>query len=81
MNQKWLRQLLRRRFFVILLLLVQLCVIIYTAISGSIASQLVSEVLTVLSILVCLYIVSRSSTGAYKLIWIFMILMFPVKKK
>lgn len=78
MNQKWLRQLLRRRFFVILLLLVQLCVIIYTAISGSIASQLVSEVLTVLSILVCLYIVSRSSTGAYKLIWIFMILMFPV---
>lgn len=78
MNQKWLRQLLRRRFFVILLLLVQLCVIIYTAISGSLASQLVSEILTVLSILVCLYIVSRSGTGAYKLIWIFMILMFPV---
>lgn len=78
MNQKWLRQLLGRRFFVILLLLLQLGVIIYTAVSGSIASQLVSEVLTVLSILVCLYIVSRSGTGAYKLIWIFMILMFPV---
>ena len=78
MKRKWLRELIRRRLFVILLLLVQLVVIIYTAISGSIASQLVSEVLTVLSILVCLYIVSRSSTGAYKLIWIFMILMFPV---
>lgn len=78
MNQKWLRQLLRRRFFVILLLFMQLSVIIYTAVSGSIASQLVSEVLTVLSILVCLYIVSRSGTGAYKLIWIFMILLFPV---
>lgn len=78
MNQKWLRQLLQRRFFVILLLLVQLVVIIYTAISGSIASQLVSEILTLLSILVCLYIVSKNSTGAYKLIWIFMILMFPV---
>lgn len=78
MNQKWLRQLLGRRFFVILLLILQLSIIIYTAIGGSIASQLVSEILTVLSILVCLYIVSRSGTGAYKLIWIFMILMFPV---
>ena len=78
MNQKWLRQLLQRRFFVILLLLVQLVVIIYTVISGSIASQLVSEILTLLSILVCLYIISRNSTGGYKLIWIFMILMFPV---
>lgn len=78
MKQKWLLPLLRRRFFVILLLLVQLSVIIYTAVSGSIASLWVSEVLTVLSILVCLYIVSRNSTGAYKLIWIFMILLFPV---
>ena len=78
MNRKWLGELLRRRLFVIGLLLVQLFLIIYTAISGSIAFQLVSEVLTVLSILVCLYIVSRNSTGAYKLIWIFMILLFPV---
>ena len=78
MNQKWLRQLLRRRFFVILLLLLQLCVIIYTAVSGSIASQVVSEALTLLSVAVCLYIVARGGTGAYKLIWIFMILMFPV---
>jgi cardiolipin synthase len=78
MKQKWLLPLLRRRFFVILLLLVQLSVIIYTAVSGSIASQLVSQVLTVLSILVCLYIVARGGTGAYKLIWIFMILLFPV---
>lgn len=78
MNQKWLRQLLGRRFFVILLLLLQLCVIIYTAISGSIASQVVSEALTLLSVAVCLYIVARGGTGAYKLIWIFMILMFPV---
>ena len=78
MKQKWLMPLIRRRFFVIALLLVQLGVIIYTAISGSIASQLVSEALTVLSIAVCLYIVSRGGTGAYKLIWIFVILLFPV---
>ena len=78
MKRKWLRQLIYRRFFVILLLIIQLSVIIYTAVSGSIASKLVSQVLTILSILVCLYIVSRSGTGAYKLIWIFVILLFPV---
>lgn len=78
MNQKWLRQLLGRRFFVILLLVLQLSVIVYTVVSGSLASQVVSEALTLLSVLVCLYIVSRSGTGAYKLIWIFMILLFPV---
>lgn len=78
MNQKWLRQLLRRRFFVILLLMAQLGVIIYTAVSSSLASHLVSQGLTVLSLLVCLYIVSRRGTGAYKLSWIFMILLFPL---
>lgn len=78
MKQKWRKPLLRRRFFVVLLLLLQLCVIIYTAIGTSIASKLISEFLTFLSILVCLYIVSRSGTGAYKLIWIFVILLFPV---
>lgn len=78
MNQKWLKHLLQRRFFVIVLLIAQLSVIIYTAISGSLASQLVSAALRILSILVCLYIVSKSGTGAYKLIWIFVILLFPV---
>lgn len=78
MKQKWLRQLLRRRFFVILLLLIQLGVIIYTLVSGSLASQLIGELLTVISIVVCLYIISRRSPGAYKLTWIFMILLFPV---
>lgn len=78
MKQKWLLPLIRRRFIVIFLLLVQLSVIIYTAVSGSLASQLVSEALRVLSVLVCLYIVSRGGTGGYKLIWIFVILLFPV---
>lgn len=78
MKQKWLRQLLRRRFFVIISILAQLGVIIYTAVSSSLASHLVSQGLTVLSLLVCLYIVSRRGTGAYKLSWIFMILLFPL---
>lgn len=78
MKKKWLRQLFRRRVFVILLLLLQLCMVIYTLLSGSLASHLISEGLTVLSVLVCLYIISRRGTGAYKLTWIFMILMYPV---
>ena len=78
MNRKWLSQLLRRRFFVISLLVLQLSFIVYFAISGSIASQVVSAALQVLSLVVCVYIVSRSGTAGYKLIWILMILLFPV---
>lgn len=78
MKQKGIKPLLRRRFIVVLLLLLQLCIIIYTAVGSSTASKLVSAVLTLLSLLVCLYVVSKSDSGAYKLIWIFVILLFPV---
>ena len=78
MNQKWFRPLLQRRFWVIFLLFLQLGVIVYTVVNSSLASQLISGGLNLLSILVCLYIVSHGGTGGYKLIWIFMILMFPV---
>lgn len=78
MIRKWLRKLFQRRFFVISLLLLQLVVIIYTAVSGSLASQVVSIGLTLLSVAVCLFIISRRSRGAYKLTWVFVILLFPV---
>ena len=78
MKKKRWRSLLRRRLLIILLILVQLAFIIYTLASGSIASSIISKALTALSVLVCLYIVSSDSKGAYKLTWVFMILLFPV---
>lgn len=78
MHKKWLWQMIRRRFLVIALLILQLGVILYTIDSGSVASELLSRSLRILSVLVCLYIVSKKGPGAYKLTWIFMILLFPV---
>ena len=78
MGEKWFRKLLRRRFFIILLLLLQLTVIVYSIVSGSLASTVISRVLSFISFLVCVYIVSRKDKGAYKLTWVFMILLFPV---
>ena len=78
MKKSWMKALLRKRIFIILLLLLQIGVIIYTLISSSLTSAIISRVLTLLSIVVCLYIVSRRDKGAYKLTWVFMILLFPV---
>lgn len=78
MGKKWLLALLRRRVLIIILLLLQLGVIIYTLASSSIESDIISNTLTFLSIIVSLYIVSKKGKGAYKLTWIFQILLFPV---
>lgn len=78
MGQKWLRKLLRRRFFIALLLIIQLAIMIYTLASSSLASAVISRILTFISLIVCIYIISRKDKGAYKLTWVFMILLFPV---
>lgn len=78
MKNKWFRSLLRRRFFIILLLILQLAFIIYSLASSSMASTIFSKMLSFISLLVCLYIISRKDKGAYKLTWVFMILLFPV---
>ena len=66
------------RFSIILLLAVQLAVIIYVLLSGSTVSVVTSYVLTVVSFCVCLRIVSKRDKGAYKLTWVFLILLFPL---
>lgn len=78
MSKRWKYSLLGRRFLIILLLVLQLGVIIYTLASSSLASDIIGRGLTALSLLVCLYIVSRKDKGAYKLTWVFQILLFPV---
>lgn len=78
MSKKWFRVLLRRRFFVVLLLVLQLLFMIYTLASIGIASSVISQLLTFISLIVCIYIVSRNDKGAYKLTWVFMILLFPI---
>lgn len=78
MKKKWFRVLLRKRFFIALLLVLQVVVMVYTLINYTLASALVSRILTFMSFLACVYIVSRKDKEAYKLTWVFMILLFPV---
>ena len=78
MHKKWLWQMIRRRSFVIALLVLQLGLIIYTIAGSSLASEMIGRLFRVLSVLVCLYIVSKKGPAAYKLTWIFVILLFPL---
>lgn len=79
MGKKWIGTLLRRRFFIVLLLLAQIFLLGYSLVSGSMTSTVISSALWLVSVLVCLYIiVARKGKDAYKLIWVFLILLFPV---
>jgi len=78
MRPKWFKALWLRRIIFIVLLLVQIGIIVYTFTSRSTLSSLAAALLSALSIIVCLYIISRRDKGAYKLTWVFLIMLFPV---
>lgn len=60
------------------MLILQVALIIYTLLSRSLTSHLINRSLTLLSLAVCIYIISRKDKGAYKLTWVFHILLFPI---
>ncbi len=78
MNKKWFRALFRQRMLVAFLIIVQFIFMIYLLISSSATSDVISGVLKFVSIVVSLYIFSRKDKGAYKLTWVFIILLFPL---
>lgn len=77
-GQKWFRQIFRRRVLIILMLLIQVAFLAYLILGGSLISQRFSRLLTVISFFVSLYIVSKKEKGAFKLTWVFLILLFPL---
>ena len=78
MNKKWFRALFRQRMLVAFLLIMQFIFMVYLLVSTSMASDIISGVLKFISIVVSLYIFSRRDKDAYKLTWVFIILMFPL---
>lgn len=78
MDENWFRALVRRRFVVALSLVLQLAFIVYALVSRSITSRVLSVSLSLLSLSVCLYIISKKDKGAFKLIWVFLIMLFPL---
>ncbi|MDR1178614.1 MAG: cardiolipin synthase [Spirochaetaceae bacterium] len=78
MRKKWMRVVFRQRVFVIAILLLQIFFLIFLIGSTSRVHQILSWTLNVISIVVALYIVGKREKSAYKLTWIFIILMFPI---
>ena len=76
-TKKWFRSLFRRRVFVMLLLLLQIIFMLYIIINGS-NSLFINGLLTTISLIVALHVVAKKDKGAYKLTWVFLILLFPL---
>lgn len=78
MRRKWFRIFLRRRLFVALLLFLQVCFLIFLVSLGSKYYSIVTVLLTLVSAEVSLHILAQNTKGGYKLIWIAIIMLFPV---
>ncbi len=78
MHRKWYRALLRRRFFIIVLILLQAAVFAVSLIISSKISTVIRTTLTILSIAAVLHIASTKDKGSFKLVWVFLILLFPL---
>ena len=78
LKQKWFRALFRQRVLIILLLALQVAFLVYVLISTSLTSTIISRSLSLISLLVSIYVLTRRDTGAYKSTWIFLILLFPL---
>ena len=78
MQQKWIRVVFRRRIFVITLLLFQILLIIVLSVGTSSIFRNVNLALNAISIGVCVYVINKNEKPAFKLIWIFIILLFPI---
>ncbi len=78
MRKKWFRALLRSRFIIIVMLISQILFLIWIVNSSSRTSTTISGIMTFVSFCVSVYIISKKDKGAYKLTWIFLVLLFPV---
>ena len=78
MENKWIRVVFRRRLLIISLILVQLAFFFFLIARTEKTFSYVSYVLEGFSVFVCVYIINRKDKSAYKLTWIFLILLFPI---
>ena len=75
---KWFRELLRRRLFFCFLIFLQLLLLLFFIFDQSRTSIIISRVLQWISIAVAVHIIAGKDKEAYKLTWVFFILIFPV---
>ena len=67
----------RRRALIIFTLLIQIALFFFLITGTGIYIKYSYWVLSVLSIFVCIYLINKQGKAGYKIIWIFLILLFP----
>lgn len=77
-RKKWYYALRRQRISIIVMLLLQFALFGILLFSSSLASDYVSYALQAISIIVSIVIITSETKIAYKLVWVFTILIFPV---
>ena len=78
MKKAWYRKLFRRRILIALRIVLQAAFLLWLIISGSRTSQWLNVLFTLISMIAVLAVVTRKDKGAYKTMWVFLILLFPV---
>jgi len=76
--KKFIRVLFGWRLLVIFLILVQLVFIVFFIAPPMLGFRYANYILEAFSVMVCIYIINNRTKSAYKLTWIFLILLFPI---
>lgn len=78
MYKRFFKQILPRRFLPVAMLLVQVFVLLYTLLSGSVLSQITTAVMVTAGIAMSISIAASSQKSAFKVGWILLILLMPL---
>ena len=78
MKHPWLRKLFQRRMLILFAIVLQALFLLLAVLGGSRLTRSLEPLLTVVSVLAVLYTVSRKDKGAFKTLWVFLILTFPI---
>ena len=78
MYKRFFKQILPRRFLPVVMLLVQVGLLLYTLLSGSVLSQITTAVLGAVGIAMSISIAAGSQKSAFKVGWILLILLMPL---
>ncbi len=73
-----IRRFLRRRALILFVILLQIALLIYVTVSGSLVSRSLSAFLALVSLFAVMYVLSRKTENGFKIVWIFWILLFPL---
>jgi len=78
MKKHWFNVVIHRRILIVPLILIQLSFIFILISRTEKTFQYLNYVFEAFSVAVCIYILNKKEKSAYKLTWIFLILLFPI---